>query len=702
MVDIVLKDASGSDITYENVGKLKLLTPDGNFQSFIKDDGGLGVLPKLYVPSSYAHVEIYSNQVAVKIYNNSRNGLFSRHAEVVLKDENTDEEIVVGSLTFSTTSISSHGYLFGSGFRETFYRKIVRTRLSGENFIPSDISEGGGYATEILSVGRIIWDIPNAVINDSGYFFGYTNNSNISLTNKELTILPVDGYYLPKRVDIVDVVDFNGESVDVPAYSYDQKKGIISIEPSEVESIYIRANVESTPWLMNPIFTFDTETALLTLQYADENADTTNIFFNDELIASCVDNSTGIMSITPIMSVDASGTERFKETTPYNYKFTHKYDNSYYYSRVRLDFVLDRETTVTINLQRHCEMSSSAEFYIEMSKLDTRLTYNGGNINSYPSDSSTVLKRLSANGEINVDVTIPEGTHFIVLKAGCKKNYGDSRTSNSWVSFSVNPVPVAKTTVTVEEFLIDNYGPTLLQAQSIAEGYQSSELVDIYTLGKYPNIDITDDILTIANEIPTIVSAFEIYADNELIDTVAYDSTTGFSVDMTSYEWDFEGEHSIYVVGIGEGVAKNESNIAIFDNLKPTYSVESVSGASYGFVQSGDYYVSQNKGVPSSYAICKVLLNCPVDCTATFNCINYAESNYDFGILSTLDHTLTLSYSVDSSNVYKSFKGSNSSSVQSVNYTVPAGEHFVYVKFRKDGSVNSGNDTLQFNVTFNK
>ena len=56
-----------------------------------------------------------------------------------------------------------------------------------------------------------------------------------------------------------------------------------------------------------------------------------------------------------------------------------------------------------------------------------------------------------------------------------------------------------------------------------------------------------------------------------------------------------------------------------------------------------------------------------------------------------------MSYSADSS-YYKKFT-SSSTSVQTVDYGVlEAGEHFIYVKYRKDSSVNSGNDSLQFKV----
>ena len=129
-----------------------------------------------------------------------------------------------------------------------------------------------------------------------------------------------------------------------------------------------------------------------------------------------------------------------------------------------------------------------------------------------------------------------------------------------------------------------------------------------------------------------------------------------------------------------------------------TWAVEAISGASYGFeLNSSGYYESKNKGVDNSYAICRVKLNLSTKARVIFNCINYAESNYDYGLLGNVDTALTLNASADS-NVAKSFKGSSQSAVQTFVYTIEEGEHFIDVKFRKDGSVNNNNDSLQFTV----
>ena len=131
-----------------------------------------------------------------------------------------------------------------------------------------------------------------------------------------------------------------------------------------------------------------------------------------------------------------------------------------------------------------------------------------------------------------------------------------------------------------------------------------------------------------------------------------------------------------------------------------SFEVVTISGASYGFtLNSNGYYESYNKGVDNSAAVCRVNIHAAKACTVTFKCINYAESNYDFGLLGALDKAMDTGYSDVSTNVAKSFKGSSSASVQTYSYTnVAKGDHFIDVKYRKDSSQGSNNDTLQFKV----
>lgn len=153
------------------------------------------------------------------------------------------------------------------------------------------------------------------------------------------------------------------------------------------------------------------------------------------------------------------------------------------------------------------------------------------------------------------------------------------------------------------------------------------------------------------------------------------------------------------------------SQLVAHAGTQPTSSVTTSDGASYGFAYSAStgYYVSQNKGVSRSAAVCKLEFDLPVRCLVTIQYINYAEATYDFGVFGNLDVPL-------SSNYYSAGSGGatitdtdyklacntssyNTSSVQTITYEIPAGNHFVYIKYSKDDATDSNNDTLQFRVS---
>lgn len=131
-----------------------------------------------------------------------------------------------------------------------------------------------------------------------------------------------------------------------------------------------------------------------------------------------------------------------------------------------------------------------------------------------------------------------------------------------------------------------------------------------------------------------------------------------------------------------------------------SWSVADVSGASYKFtLNSSGYYESNNKGVANSAAVCRVNLHIEKACNVVFKCINYAESNYDYGVLGVIDKAMDTDYNDTSMNVAKSFKGLSSPNVQTHTYSnVAVGDHFIDVKYRKDSSANESNDSLQFTV----
>lgn len=138
-----------------------------------------------------------------------------------------------------------------------------------------------------------------------------------------------------------------------------------------------------------------------------------------------------------------------------------------------------------------------------------------------------------------------------------------------------------------------------------------------------------------------------------------------------------------------------------------SYSVETVGD--YGFaLNSSGYYQSENKGISKTAAVCKVNIHVPVAATVTFSFINYAEQGYDFGVFGNVDETLSTSYYAAGSSgaaiTDSSYKlacntsSRNTSSVQTLEYELTAGDHFIYVKYSKDDASDSHNDTLQFKV----
>lgn len=134
-----------------------------------------------------------------------------------------------------------------------------------------------------------------------------------------------------------------------------------------------------------------------------------------------------------------------------------------------------------------------------------------------------------------------------------------------------------------------------------------------------------------------------------------------------------------------------------------TYNVTTqVSGASYGFPLNGStgYYTSNNKAKANSAAVARINLELDSPCVMTISYINYAEATYDYGIFGNIDTALGTTQAVDNNAFYKcSTNNDNSSSVKTLTYNIPAGSHFIDIKFRKDTATDSNNDTLQWKIT---
>ena len=140
-----------------------------------------------------------------------------------------------------------------------------------------------------------------------------------------------------------------------------------------------------------------------------------------------------------------------------------------------------------------------------------------------------------------------------------------------------------------------------------------------------------------------------------------------------------------------------------------SYDVVNVGSYGFNLNSSTGYYVSNNKGVSKTAAVCRIDFHVPVAATITFTYINYAEQGYDFGVFGNIDVALSNNYYAAGSSgatiTDSSYKRAcntssyNSSSAQTLTYDMSAGDHSIWVKYSKDDASDSGNDTLQFKVS---
>lgn len=131
--------------------------------------------------------------------------------------------------------------------------------------------------------------------------------------------------------------------------------------------------------------------------------------------------------------------------------------------------------------------------------------------------------------------------------------------------------------------------------------------------------------------------------------------------------------------------------------------VESVPGVRHGFsLQPNGFYISENKGVSASYALCKITIINPEKKNVYFDCINYAQTIYDYGYLSKVDTPFkTSGYDKDDSSlIYYDFYQKHSPDIVTVNYGPIEGT--IYAKYIKDWDYSYGShynyDSFQFKI----
>lgn len=139
-----------------------------------------------------------------------------------------------------------------------------------------------------------------------------------------------------------------------------------------------------------------------------------------------------------------------------------------------------------------------------------------------------------------------------------------------------------------------------------------------------------------------------------------------------------------------DGIAAITSAVSgKFMEIPPSFEYSKPSAAAFGFTFAADgYYTSTNGGMGNtySYGVFTFQNKSGGPREITLRCISYGESNYDYGIISTVNHSLSLSSAADTTNVLKSFKGLSSKVAVDVKVEIPAGTSTISFKYIKNSN----------------
>ena len=202
----------------------------------------------------------------------------------------------------------------------------------------------------------------------------------------------------------------------------------------------------------------------------------------------------------------------------------------------------------------------------------------------------------------------------------------------------------------------------------------------------------------------TSIPVYSITSSNESIVSVSNIAATTDTItfDITSHETEGTATINVDVNGAEDYVFHRKFTVAVFEKMEAsTYEVVQAEGSQYGFaLNSNGYYESQNQKIPNSYAICRVNIHNPVGRIMYIDCINYAEMNYDYGMIGKKDTLLQRSNNESDNNLFYNLKGKHGSSVQTIADDEVIGDCFIEIKYRKDSSGDLNNDSLQFKIRF--
>lgn len=310
------------------------------------------------------------------------------------------------------------------------------------------------------------------------------------------------------------------------------------------------------------------------------------------------------------------------------------------------------------------------------------------NGNDYSSSSGS-----TANIDYSFEFDIPEDAD--IVSVACQVKGHAENTSKSTANLQLYAGSTAKGSVS-------KFTSTSAQTVTLTTGTWTRAEVDQmklrFTIGYYGGL-VNGATVTVT------------YSYNDIKYTITVDNSTSVNVTANPTEVSPNQSSVIKATSIaGLTIKDNGADITSqFVQKTDTGSYEVETIGSYGFTVNGSgYYQSNNKGVDKTAAVSRVHFSLPTEATITFTFINYAEEAYDFGVFGNIDTALNTNYypagsggATISDTSYKlacNTSSRNISSIQTLTYSMSAGEHYIDVKYSKDDASAANNDTLQFKV----
>lgn len=326
-------------------------------------------------------------------------------------------------------------------------------------------------------------------------------------------------------------------------------------------------------------------------------------------------------------------------------------------------------------------------------------------LNKYPLPSSQEI--IYGKNDYTIPL-IPNYSNYIINDADTIKWYYYSNNNK-------NTPKLINEALTISKFLLENivfYAHRIPKPRYI-NFYSNNNFGTGYINKSTPNQDgyLENTILEVYAQPLSSDTAFLVWNDNASRDPIRQILVTD---EDASYNMTFRKENITKgIVDLYKGSTRLErayigDKIQFINQpyvyIEPTYTFKNLSAAyKFTYDSSTGYYISGNAGQSNSWSLCQIDIDSKVRCLMHVDCINNAEPNCDFGILSKLNEMLSDSSSTDTAEVSQMIfntSDKHNETVQTVTYQIPKGISSIQIKYKKDSAVNSNSDSLKFKIRF--